>query len=299
MAETAKRNKGTRPGSPPSLLLTLLGDYWWHQNQQLPSAALVELLHEFGVTEMAARQALSRLVKQDFLASTKSGRNTFYGLTGRAKRILTSEAGRIFAFGTEPEHWDGLWSVIAFSIPETSRSVRENLRGRLRALGFAPLYDGMWVSPQPRLEEGLAALAELGVDNATALRATVFDGSPEQSLPVKAWNLDETRCLYEDFIAASRRLQDRLAAGTLSGAEALIARTQLMDSWRSFPRQDPRLPAEVLPPDWPLGRARALFIETYAALAAPAVEMVRRTVARHDPEAARYVAVHESQLGTP
>src|SRR5208282_1865295 len=39
---------------PPRLLLTLLGDYWWQQTESLPSAALVALLAEFGVSDSAA-----------------------------------------------------------------------------------------------------------------------------------------------------------------------------------------------------------------------------------------------------
>ena len=43
---------------PPRLLLTLLGDYWWQRTEPLPSAAIVALLAEFGVSDSAARAAL-------------------------------------------------------------------------------------------------------------------------------------------------------------------------------------------------------------------------------------------------
>src|SRR5579875_2162518 len=39
---------------PPRLLLTLLGDYWWRRAESLPSAAIVALLAEFGVSDSAA-----------------------------------------------------------------------------------------------------------------------------------------------------------------------------------------------------------------------------------------------------
>ncbi|MGH3168846.1 MAG: hypothetical protein ACRDN0_23555, partial [Trebonia sp.] len=49
----------TSPGTvgqrPPRLLLTLLGDYWWRRTEPLPSAAIVALLAEFGVSDSAAR----------------------------------------------------------------------------------------------------------------------------------------------------------------------------------------------------------------------------------------------------
>jgi phenylacetic acid degradation operon negative regulatory protein len=54
-------------GSPQHLLLTLLGDYWYGQRAALPSAALVSLLGEFGITEVSARAALSRLARRGLL----------------------------------------------------------------------------------------------------------------------------------------------------------------------------------------------------------------------------------------
>src|SRR6201981_2917402 len=55
----------TAPGPvaqrPPRLLLTLLGDYWWQRTEPLPSAVIVALLAEFGVSDSAARAALSPL----------------------------------------------------------------------------------------------------------------------------------------------------------------------------------------------------------------------------------------------
>src|SRR6266516_2862717 len=61
---------------PPRLLLTLLGDYWWRRTEPLPSAALVALLAEFGVSDSAARAALSRLTRNQLLVTSKSGRRT-------------------------------------------------------------------------------------------------------------------------------------------------------------------------------------------------------------------------------
>jgi hypothetical protein len=68
----------TSPGvaaqRPPRLLLTLLGDYWWQRTEPLPSAAIVALLTEFGVSDSAARAALTR---NGLLVTSKTGRRTF------------------------------------------------------------------------------------------------------------------------------------------------------------------------------------------------------------------------------
>src|SRR5689334_25099228 len=102
LAESVGTEPWTSPGAaaqrPPRLLLTLLGDYWWQRNEQLPSAALVALLAEFGVSDTAARAALSRLVRHDLLVTSKHGRQTFYRLSDRAVQVFNEGSRRIFSF---------------------------------------------------------------------------------------------------------------------------------------------------------------------------------------------------------
>nr|WP_262403306.1 hypothetical protein [Actinomadura sp. CNU-125] len=84
---------------PQHLLITLLGDYWLDRNEPLPSAALVALLGEFGISQVAARAALSRLARRGLLRVSKEGRRSYYAMTGRASEMLKDGAHRIMSFG--------------------------------------------------------------------------------------------------------------------------------------------------------------------------------------------------------
>ncbi len=277
----------TRQGSPPSLLLTLLGDYWWGQTAPLPSAALVDLLGDFSVSDVAARAALSRMVKHGLLESSRNGRNTFYSMTPRAQQVMREGAVRITDFGkVDGDTWDGGWSLVAFSVPEANRSVREALRTRLRWLGFAPLYDALWISPHPRHAEALAALAALGVTNATSFVAASPETSATALPPQAAWDLDGLGELYRAFVAEWEPTRAALGKGAITPVDALVKRTELMDAWRAFPGLDPDLPRRLLPADWPRDRARELFLETYEQLGAPASVRVRQVIATYAPELA-------------
>lgn len=283
----ASRLPRTRQGSPPSLLLTLLGDYWWGQTDPLPSAALVDLLADFGVSDVAARAALSRMVKHGLLESSRQGRHTFYGMTARGQDVMRRGAVRLASFGAADDDWDGRWSLVAFSVPEANRSVREALRTRLRWLGFAPLYDALWLSPHPRHDQALAELADLGVTNATAFVATSPEALPATAVtPQSAWDLDGLAELYRAFVAAWEPTHDALGKGAIAPADALVRRTELMDAWRAFPGLDPDLPRRLLPADWPRDRARELFLDTYDQLGAPAAVRVRQVVAAYAPDLA-------------
>ena len=282
---------------PPRLLLTLLGDYWWRRTEPLPSAGIVALLGEFGVSDSAARAALSRLTRNGLLVASKHGRRTYHRLSVRAAEVLDEGARRIFSFGRTTAPWDGTWNVVAFSVPERDRSTRHALRERLRWLGFAPLYDGLWVAPWDHGSEVAAQLTELGVETATVFRAATVPGARAARLPQYAWDLDDLQHRYDDFITGATRLGERIHAGAVSPVDALVARTYVMDRWRAFPALDPELPDELLPPRWPRARARSLFITTYDMLGPLAVDRVRHVLARHAPDLADQVTYHDSDAG--
>ena len=295
-------NSETRPWGvaqrPPRLLLTLLGDYWWQHTESLPSAALVALLAEFGVSDSAARAALSRLTRNGLLVTSKVGRRTFVRLSERAAEILDEGARHIFSFGRETQPWDGMWSLVAFSIPEQNRAARDALRKQLRWLGFAPLYDGLWVAPRDQASEVVGQLSELGISTATAFRATTVPGIGPDGFPQRAWDLDDLHGRYQGFIAYAEELRERALAGRISPVEALVARTRVMDEWRAFPGLDPDLPGELLPDAWPRAAARELFIGSYDLLGPLAAHRVRQIIARYSRDLATRVDYHSSELTT-
>jgi phenylacetic acid degradation operon negative regulatory protein len=283
-------------GRPQHLLLTLLGDYWYGQAAPLPSAALVALLEEFGITEVSARAALSRLARRGLLELSKVGRRTSYALSTRADKVLTEGIRRILSFGATEVAWSGRWTLAAFSIPEDQRDLRHSLRTRLGWWGFAPLYDGLWICPHSRVAQATSVLDELGISTATVFTAKVAPGSPGGGDPILAWDLAVLHDRYGRLIDRFTPVRERLRQGRIGTAEALIARTSVMDAWRTFPKLDPELPAVLLPPRWPRAPARALFLELYDGLAWLAQQRVVQIVNAFDPACGALVHSHTSDL---
>lgn len=282
-----------RPGARRSrrVLTTLLGDYWFWRDEHLPSAALVDLLGEFGLGEAAARAAIRRAASQGFVVASRNGRTTSYGVPPRTTGLILEHVTRLLDFGSGSRVWDGLWTFAMFSVPEDRRHDRRRLRGKLRFLGFAPLYDGVWVSPWDRREEVSAALEELDAGEATVVRAAV---SPVTQ-PLRAWDVEGLNEAYRRFIERYGPLRERVAAGEVGGTEALTMRTGLMADWRAFPDLDPDLPDEVLPASWPRAEARACFVEIYDSLGPVAEYRFRQLVAVHSAELAPLAAHRTSR----
>jgi phenylacetic acid degradation operon negative regulatory protein len=91
------------------------------------------------------------------------------------------------------------------------------------------------------------------------------------------------RELYGALIDQYEPLVQRIAQGQVSAREALVARTAVIGTWRSFPALDPDLPDELLPGDWPRRAARQVFTEVYNGLGPLAVIRVRQILATSAP----------------
>lgn len=252
MPSTAAVSPITRPTK--SLLLTLLGSAVAPRRLDLWQETLVKLLISLGAGTAAARQAVARAVRDDWLVRQRVGRRTRMTLTESAHRQLMDAHARTMVFG-QPRQWNGEWLLIALTIPEESRSVRHHFRTQLAWLGFGSLGNGIWVSPHTENETAANALFE---DAREVGDAFVFTGArpanraPEE-IAAAAWSLDDLRRRYEDFC-------HRFSKVSASEPEDVLrAWTDLTTSWRHFPLFDPELPDRLLPANWPRQRAYELF----------------------------------------
>jgi phenylacetic acid degradation operon negative regulatory protein len=183
-------------------------------------------------------------------------------------------------FGAAPVPWDGMWTCVAFSVPEPDRQRRLALRRRLRSLGFGALFDGLWISPRPPAGELDAALRELEIADVAVLRVTEVPRDGAVDL-LSAWDLDALRARYDGFLDLLGRVGPRVEAGEIGSAEALVARTEVLAGWRDLVTGDPRLPDELLPDDWPRDDARRGFVAAYDGLGPLAEARVHQLVAAH------------------
>lgn len=273
------RSPRRQAGSPPELTAILIADYTFPTRAWLPSGAIVALLGEFGMSAGAARTTISRLARRGVLEGSRHGRNSSYRLTEEVCADLWSGGASIAAFTTNPDSWDGTWTVITFSVPEEHSARRRALRTELRWRGCAPLYDAVWVSPRPLTPRGRADVSALAQGSITVFRSRQVETGDDRN-PVEAWDLRAVAGQYKAFIGRWEKLLPRIADGGVTGAAAVRARSEVLNEYRRFPVLDPLLPLDLLPPDWPRARARAVCVGVYDGLAQAAQDHVRGVVAR-------------------
>lgn len=239
-----------------SALFDLYGDHLRARGGRAPVAALVRLLAPLGIAGPAVRTAVSRMVRQGWLAPERLTEGPGYALTPRAVRRLDDAAARIYR--TRLEAWDGTWHLLVTSLPG-ERSRRDRVRAGLTFLGYAQLDDATWIGP--RWSQEVDTLLETELVRADRFLAH-HDGD-SLGLVRRAWDLDGLSRAYVRWLADAQQVVAR--AGGHGGDEqasdeqAFAARSRLVHEWRKFLFLDPALPRELLPAAWPGEHAADFF----------------------------------------
>ena len=258
---------------PQTLMLNLLGRYLLGRRVVVSSASVIEVFARAGVGEHAARSTLARMVNRGMLTRQRHGRAMYFGLTAQAERILHDGEDRIWRAGAVNQDWDGYWTLLGFSLPESWQRERHELRSQLTWAGFGPLFNGLWVAPG-RVEV-TRLVASLGLESRVkAFYAQTVPGTDIAKMVQENWNLDAIASRYHGFLSRWQGTDTRPDAPL--GRDPLAVQLLLASDWLQVIRADPRLPAEHLPADWPAAKAESLFAELDKTVAQPAGEIARQ-----------------------
>ncbi|WP_314094620.1 PaaX family transcriptional regulator C-terminal domain-containing protein [Microbacterium foliorum] len=261
-----------RPGSTASLLRTLIGLYLRPLGGWVSTADLIALAHDLGIPAAQARTGITRL-KQKGLLLAERRHAVGYRLNPAATTMLERGDRRIFEM-REMTDADS-WCLISFSIPESARGVRHQLRRRLHWIGAGVVSPALWICPGHLQDEAWQIVADLDAHPWVTLfqaHSPVMVTTPREAAAAW-WDLAALRAEHLAFQSALAALPDDPFAGYV----------RLIDSWRVLPYLDPGLPPSMLPEDWPGGTSVAEFTRLSATLADAAWQRVREVTATAAP----------------
>jgi phenylacetic acid degradation operon negative regulatory protein len=200
----------------------------------LSARVLVRAAAMFGITEGAARVALSRMVAADELAP-EDGQ---YRLI--SPRLLERQARQTASRSALTRTWGGGWVLAVVTAERREPAARSELRERLTSARLAELREGVWARPE-NIDVVWPAVV---TDSCTIVTAARLEPGVVRLL----WDLDAwsstTRELRRDMRTLVRPLErgdtSALAAGFVTSA-AVLRHLQT----------DPLLPDALVPRTWP------------------------------------------------
>ena len=268
---TAEIGDGSARGQKTrALIVSVYGLYAREAGGWMSVASIIRLLAECGIDGPAVRSSIYRLKRRGLLIAENVDGVAGYGLSEDARVILAQGDRRIF--DRRRAAADEGWVLAVFSVPESERDKRHQLRSRLAWLGFGTVAAGVWIAPAQLLDEARETLSlhkmEAYVDLFRADHLAFADTADR----VPAWwDLEHLHDLYAAFLdrygpvlAGYRHRKD------IDSAQAFADYVSALTDWRQFPYLEPGLPAEMLPDDWIGIRAADTFFDLRGLLAGPA-----------------------------
>jgi phenylacetic acid degradation operon negative regulatory protein len=246
-----------RPRSATSLLRTIIGCYLRSLGGWITSAALMELMATVGVNPTRTRTAILRVRGKGILAPEVRDDRAGYALEPAALPRLARGDRRIYS--PRAMSPTDRWCLISYSIPESQRQLRHQLRRHLSGIGCGTVSAALWICPEYLTSDVEEILTDLGACGSAAIflvGETRFDGGLERAVE-QWWDLPAIASAHEAFLSA----YGSLAAEELTPRQAFASWIGCLDAWRVIPYVDPGLPAEWLPADWPGKRSIPLFAD--------------------------------------
>ncbi|ENO89332.1 phenylacetic acid degradation operon negative regulatory protein PaaX [Thauera linaloolentis] len=257
-----------------SLIISVFGDAVVPRGGRVWLGSLIRLLQPLGLNERLVRTAVFRLVRDEWLASERSGRRTDYLLTPSGEQRIDEASRLIYAAATP--HWDRRWRLIV-TVGELAAKDRERLRKALVWHGFGSLNNDCFVHPSVDLIAAFDALVAEGLGGLLdrlkplmAADATLGTAASDAAMVHSAWDLEHLADMYRAFVARYQPVLGSLRDGgfELADETAFLLRVLLIHDYRRLLLRDPALPDVLLPPDWPGQKARLLCRELYRRLLA-------------------------------
>lgn len=186
------------------------------------------------------KESVKRVLKTGYIEKIFKNGQPYLRLTGKGKKKLTRDFPLL---NFQKKKWDRKWRLVLFDIQEASRKIRDQLRRKLKELGFARFQQSVYITPHDFAEDIREFLETHGLAESVYVLVTneLLVGD-EKALADKLWNLEKINEQYRKILEFSEKER------TNSRKEK--TNREIKSRYLEVLAVDPFLPKELLPSDW-------------------------------------------------
>ena len=200
----------------------------------------------FDYASRSTRGVIGKMEAMSLIEKTDSGD---ISLSKKGHRYLNRVLGNLHDSIIK---WDGQWTIVSFGIPEKKRSARDKFRRFIGSIGMKPLFSSLWISPLELSSVILQYVRANGIsENVLIVRSNKLSGIGVEAA-MKLWKFDKHRADLERFISESRLPFKEGSDRAFEVKKRIFAFALILDN-------QPKIPFEFLPEDWPYLRARMAY----------------------------------------
>lgn len=229
---------------------------------EVPLADIYDTANLAGIDDQPLRLAIRRLIAAGDVAQHGRGRAGTLTLTAAGRHRLQRDRHSLalaFAQDAGDSPWDGRWRLIAVSVPERDRAVRDMLRRELSELGAVAISTALYVSPH-NLLGALSVDAHAYRSTATSDDLDVHGTTAPLAIAEALWPHTP---IVNAYTVIDEALREEAADNSTPG---VVRQLQLADALERAMRDDPLLPLELRGDPWAPTEIRAAWAHRWGAL---------------------------------
>lgn len=203
-----------------------------------------------------------RNIRTGYIEKVEKGGEVYIRLTPQGNQRMVRDFPLL---SLQKRKWDKKWRIAIFDIEEVNRKLRDNLRSKLKELGFGMLQKSVFISPHDILRDFSEFINYLGLNQAVYVfetsKPTIGDA---KELADKIWNLNFLNEKYKQVVEKGREIQNSNLTKPHDRGEMLNhgdeeRKRKLKSQYLEIVLQDPFLPRELLLENWMGERAKKII----------------------------------------
>lgn len=187
-----------------------------------------------------------RNIKTGYIEKIEKGGEIYIRLTPQGNQRIARDFP-LLPF--QKRQWDKKWRIAIFDIEEVNRKLRDNLRHKLKELGFGMLQKSVFISPHDILKDFLEFIENLKLSESVyAFEASTLTIGDLKELANKVWKLGALNEKYKSIVDRAKEIKNSHLTTIHDRINSL--NKSLKSEYLAILLQDPFLPKEMLPLDW-------------------------------------------------
>ena len=240
-----------------SLVSTIFGDVLVPNDGHTWVKTLSELLGPIGINDRLVRTTLFRLVEDNWVYTTKSGRRSFYALTDSAlSKTLLAEK---LIYTKIISEWDGQWTLVFLVKSGIPAELKTEFIQELRWIGFGTVASNVLAYPGDIVDlvSERSLKMHLGKQVIVMKCTNIFDAkigfhNDDRELAKSIMSYSTLEQKYHEFVNNFGSLLNSSGKVSFEGSakELLLLRILMIDEYRRIILKDNHLPVDLLPDPW-------------------------------------------------
>jgi|GEM_PF-2382085 len=200
------------------------------------------------VEDCVARYALRRLRKRDEAAADDERKKRH-----ESTRPAGDDKIAALKVANQSRPWHGRWCLLTYDVPEKANTARRRLLRTVHAAGMGNLSGSAWISPYDWSDVVGEQAEECGLSRhmvwAQDARLNWHEGAAAAAQRI--WGLDRIGQRYERLGSECDHIMGQNLVDAGAHRAAVRRMFKAFKAWTSLRTEDPMLPQELLPKNWP------------------------------------------------